>query len=53
MLALRPRPVSFGSHAAETNMTLAATDGNKKEAALKLGISRRALYNKLKKHGTL
>lgn len=31
-------------------MTLAATGGNKKEAALQLGISRRALYNKLKRH---
>ena len=34
-------------------MTLAATQGNKKEAALQLGISRRALYNKLAKHGLL
>ena len=34
-------------------MTLAATRGNKKEAALQLGISRRALYNKLKKHGLM
>jgi DNA-binding NtrC family response regulator len=32
-------------------MTLAATGGNKKEAAQILGISRRALYNKLSKHG--
>jgi DNA-binding NtrC family response regulator len=32
-------------------MTLAATEGNKKEAAQKLAISRRALYDKLKKHG--
>jgi DNA-binding NtrC family response regulator len=30
-------------------MTLAATRGNKKQAALQLGISRRALYNKLQK----
>lgn len=29
-------------------MTLKATGGNKKKAALQLGISRRALYNKLK-----
>lgn len=34
-------------------MTLALTRGNKKEAAEKLGISRRALYDKLKKHGLL
>jgi DNA-binding NtrC family response regulator len=34
-------------------MTLAATDGNKKEAALQLGISRRNLYNKLAKHGLI
>jgi transcriptional regulator with PAS, ATPase and Fis domain len=32
-------------------MTLGATQGNKKEAAQQLGISRRALYDKLKKHG--
>jgi two-component system, NtrC family, response regulator AtoC len=31
-------------------ITLAATEGNKKEAAIRLGISRRALYNKLKRH---
>jgi DNA-binding NtrC family response regulator len=34
-------------------MTLGSTKGNKKEAARSLGISRRALYNKLKKHGLL
>jgi DNA-binding NtrC family response regulator len=34
-------------------MTLASTKGNKKEAAQILGISRRALYDKLKKHGLL
>jgi DNA-binding NtrC family response regulator len=33
------------------SMTLAGTGGNKKEAASQLGISRRALYNKLKRHG--
>ncbi len=32
-------------------VTLASTKGNKKEAAIKLGVSRRALYDKLKKHG--
>ena len=34
-------------------MTLAATQGNKKETAQKLGISRRSLYDKLKKHRLL
>jgi DNA-binding NtrC family response regulator len=34
-------------------ITLASTQGNKKETAQKLGISRRALYDKLKKHGLL
>jgi DNA-binding NtrC family response regulator len=34
-------------------MTLSLTKGNKKEAAEKLGISRRALYDKLSKHGLL
>jgi nitrogen regulation protein NR(I) len=32
-------------------MTLAATSGNKKQAAKMLGISRRAVYDKLKKYG--
>jgi DNA-binding NtrC family response regulator len=34
-------------------MTLNSTRGNKKAAAQRLGISRRALYNKLKKHGLI
>jgi DNA-binding NtrC family response regulator len=34
-------------------MTLASAKGNKKETAQKLGISRRALYDKLKKHRLL
>src|SRR5919109_896802 len=34
-------------------MTLVSTRGNKKDAAQQLGISRRALYDKLKKHGLL
>jgi DNA-binding NtrC family response regulator len=34
-------------------ITLASTQGNKKETAQKLGISRRSLYDKLKKHGIL
>ena len=31
-------------------VTLGATGGNKKAAAKMLGISRRALYNKLRRH---
>ena len=34
-------------------MTLASTQGNKKEAAKLLGISRRAIYDKLKKYGLM
>jgi len=34
-------------------MTLTSTKGNKKEAAQTLGISRRSLYDKLKKHAVL
>jgi DNA-binding NtrC family response regulator len=34
-------------------MTLADTNGNKKQAALQLGISRRALYNKLQKYSLI
>ena len=34
-------------------MALAAMGGNKKATAQMLGISRRALYNKLKRHGLL
>jgi two-component system response regulator HydG len=34
-------------------MTLASTHGNKKEAAQKLAISRRTLYDKLRKHRIL
>jgi DNA-binding NtrC family response regulator len=32
-------------------MTLATTGGNKQKSAAMLGISRRTLYNKLKRHG--
>jgi DNA-binding NtrC family response regulator len=35
------------------SMTLASTGGNKKQAASILGISRRALYNKLGRFGLL
>jgi DNA-binding NtrC family response regulator len=34
-------------------MTLTSVSGNKMKAASILGISRRALYNKLKRHGLL
>jgi DNA-binding NtrC family response regulator len=34
-------------------MTLATTGGNKQKSAVMLGISRRTLYNKLKRHGLL
>ncbi|MBI4524011.1 MAG: sigma-54-dependent Fis family transcriptional regulator [Deltaproteobacteria bacterium] len=34
-------------------LTLVASRGNKKETASRLGISRRALYNKLNRHGLL
>lgn len=34
-------------------MTLASTNGNKKEAARILGISRRAIYDKLKRYGVM
>jgi DNA-binding NtrC family response regulator len=34
-------------------MTLASTKGNKKQAANMLGISRRAIYDKLKKYGMM
>jgi two-component system response regulator HydG len=34
-------------------LTLTFTGGNKKAAAVMLGISRRALYNKLKKYGLM
>ena len=34
-------------------LTLAASNGNKKQAALQLGISRRALYNKLQKYSLI
>jgi DNA-binding NtrC family response regulator len=56
--AVQPYPIHAGMtlDAVEKEfmlMTLAATQGNKKETAQKLGISRRALYDKLKKHGLL
>jgi DNA-binding NtrC family response regulator len=49
-------PADMTLHAMEKqciSMALAATQGNKKEAAVRLGISRRALYSKLKKHDLL
>lgn len=54
----RAFPIRLGMtlEAAERELikiTLAATDGNKKAAASILGISRRALYNKLERLGLL
>jgi DNA-binding NtrC family response regulator len=57
----RPRekwPVQVGMSLAEVerefiNMTLSSLNGNKKKAASLLRISRRALYNKLKRFGML
>jgi DNA-binding NtrC family response regulator len=54
----RPCPIEVGMKLEDVEkefirMTLASTGGNKKEAAATLGISRRALYNKLQKHGLL
>ncbi len=55
-LATLPVHVGMTLEAAEKefiSMTLASTAGNKKKAASILGISRRALYDKLKRHGLL
>jgi DNA-binding NtrC family response regulator len=56
--AVQPSPIHAGMtlDAVEKEfmlMTLASAQGNKKETAQRLGISRRALYDKLKKHGLL
>ncbi len=52
-----PLPVQPGTRLCDAEwelitVTLGATGGNKKEAAKMLGISRRALYNKLRRHNT-
>jgi two-component system response regulator HydG len=49
-----PRLVGMTLEQAERELivqTLAATGGNKKEAARLLAISRNALYEKLRRHG--
>jgi transcriptional regulator with PAS, ATPase and Fis domain len=51
-------PIQLGMSLADVEkefiqMTLASVSGNKKKAASILRISRRALYNKLKRHGLL
>jgi DNA-binding NtrC family response regulator len=56
--AIQPAPIHAGMTLDGVEkefilMTLASAQGNKKETAQKLGISRRALYDKLKKHDLL
>jgi DNA-binding NtrC family response regulator len=56
--APNPSPIQVGMTLAEIEkefikMTLASVSGNKMTAASTLGISRRALYNKLKRYGLL
>jgi DNA-binding NtrC family response regulator len=51
-------PIHLGMSLGEVDkeyikMTLASVNGNKMKAASALGISRRALYNKLKRFGML
>jgi DNA-binding NtrC family response regulator len=51
-------PIQIGMTLADVekefvNMTIASVGGNKKKAAEVLGVSRRALYNKLKRFGLL
>jgi DNA-binding NtrC family response regulator len=56
LLASLPIHIGMTLEAAEKEfiaMTLASTAGNKKKAALTLGISRRTLYDKLKRHHLL
>ena len=56
LLASLPIHIGMTLEAAEKEfiaMTLASAAGNKKKAALTLGISRRTLYDKLKRHHLL
>ena len=55
---IRTHPIQLGMSLAEVErefikMTLSSVSGNKMKAASNLGISRRALYNKLRKYGLL
>jgi DNA-binding protein Fis len=51
-------PIQFGMTLGEVEkeyikLTLSSVNGNKRKAASLLGISRRALYNKLKRYDML
>jgi len=53
-----PSPIHLGMSLAEVEkefirMTIASVGGNKLKAAEIMGVSRRALYNKLKRHGLM
>ena len=55
---VEPSPIQLGMTLADVEkefikMTIASVAGNKLKAAEVLGVSRRALYNKLKRHGLI
>ncbi len=55
---IEPPPIQLGMTLASVEkeyikMTIASVSGNKMKAAEILGVSRRALYNKLKRHGLI
>jgi two-component system NtrC family response regulator len=56
--SVEPSPIQLGMTLADVEkefikMTIASVAGNKLKAAEVLGVSRRALYNKLKRHGLI